>query len=88
MISFMLSFDLNTLIFSNLNGDYTFIIFLLTLVKYLLMGDDYLKAQSSVLGFRGIFEILGKDDDEELLELGLDCVLILMDKNSIFTKSL
>lgn len=36
MISFMLSFDLNTLIFGNLTHEYTFIIFLLTLVRCLL----------------------------------------------------
>lgn len=55
MISFMMSYDLNTLIFSNLNSDYNFIFFLLTLVKYLLSGNDYLKAQNTVLEYRKIF---------------------------------
>lgn len=58
-----MSFDLNTLIYSNLNSEYTFIIFLLTLVKHLLQGNDYLKAQSSVLEYRKIFDILASDDD-------------------------
>lgn len=49
MISFMMSFDINTLIFSNLNADYTFIIFLLTLIRALLQGNDYIRAQNSLL---------------------------------------
>lgn len=49
MISFMMSFDINSLIFNNLNSDYTFIIFLLTLIKHLLQGNDYIKAQNSLL---------------------------------------
>jgi hypothetical protein len=55
MISFMNSFDLNTLIFNNLNVNYHFIIYLLTLVKELLTGNDYLKLQSSVLEYRRLF---------------------------------
>ena len=67
MISFMMSFDINTLIFSNLTPDYTFIIFLLTLVKVLLEGNDYIKAQTSLLEYRKLFDMLAMDDDEELL---------------------
>lgn len=62
MISFMNSFDLNTLIFNNLNVNYHFIIYLLTLIKELLTGNDYLKLQSSVLEYRRLFELF-KDDD-------------------------
>lgn len=63
MISFMMSYDLNTLIYSNLNSEYNFIIFLLTLVKYLLLGNDYLKSQNTVLEYRKIFDLLAADDD-------------------------
>lgn len=58
----MNSFDLNTLIFNNLNVNYHFIIYLLTLIKELLTGNDYLKLQSSVLEYRRLFELF-KDDD-------------------------
>jgi hypothetical protein len=58
----MNSFDLNTLILNNLNVNYHFIIYLLTLIKELLTGNDYLKLQSSVLEYRRLFELF-KDDD-------------------------
>ena len=63
----MMSFDLNTLIFNNLTPDYTFIIFLLTLVKTLVESNDYMKAQTSLLEYKKLFEMLASDDDEELL---------------------
>lgn len=63
MISFMLSFDLNTLIYTNLNSDYHFIIYLLMLVRELLKGNDYLRTQNSVLEYRKLFDILAKDED-------------------------
>lgn len=88
MISFMQSFDINTLIFSNLSIDYSFIIFLLTLVRVLLEGNDYLRAQNSLLEYRKLFELLVQDDDDELMELILDSILLLMDKNTVFTKSI
>lgn len=87
MISFMMSFDLNTLIFTNLNAQYTFIIFLLSLVRALLDSDDYLRAQTSLLEYRKLFDLLASDDDEELLEITLDCLLLLMEKNALFTRS-
>ena len=60
----MMSFDINTLIFSNLTPDYNFIIFLLTLLKVLIQANDYMKAQSSLLEHRRLFDILAADDDE------------------------
>ena len=41
MISFMMSYDLNTLIYSNLNSEYNFIIFLLTLVSVVSIVTDH-----------------------------------------------
>lgn len=59
-----MSFDINTLIFTNLNTDYTFIIFLVSLIKCLFEGNDYLRSQNSLLEYRKFFDILISDDDE------------------------
>lgn len=88
MISFMMSFDLNNLIFGNLNATYNFIIYLLMLIRQLLKSNEYLKTLNSVLEYRKLFELVSQDDDEQVLEISLECILILMEKNTIFTKSL
>lgn len=88
MISFMLSFNLNNIILDNLKNEYNFIIYVLTLFRTLLNSNDYLKSQKSFVEFRRLFDLLASEDDEEMVDLVLECILALIDKNSFFTKSI
>ena len=88
MISFMLSFNLNNIILDNLKNEYNFIIYVLTLFRTLLNSNDYLKSQKSFVEFRRLFDLLASEDDEEMIDLVLECILALIDKNSFFTKSI
>ena len=88
MISFMLSFNLNNIILDNLKNEYNFIIYVLTLFRTLLNSNDYLKSQKSFVEFRRLFDLLASEDDEEMIDLVLECLLALIDKNSFFTKSI
>lgn len=88
MISFMLSFNVNNIILDNMKNDYNFIIYVLTLFRTLLNSNDYLKSQKSFVEFRRLFDLLAAEDDEEMIDLVLECLLALIDKNSFFTKSI
>lgn len=83
----MNSFNVTTILLNNLTHDYPFIIFALYLLKTMLQSRDYLKSQKSLLEFRKIFNILKKEEDEETVDLTLDCALILM-QNVLFVRGL
>jgi hypothetical protein len=81
----MNSFNVTEMLLNNLNKDYPFLIYALYLLRALLQSRDYLKSQKTLLEFRSIHPLL-RDEDEEAVDLVLDCCLILMD-NSLYTKS-
>ena len=83
----MNSFNVTSLILNNMSNDYPFIIYLLHLLKTLFKSRDYLKSQKSLLEFRKLFNLLRKEEDEETIDLTLDCALILL-TNGLFVKSL
>ena len=87
MISFMMSFNVNNIILDNLKTEYSFIIYVLTLFRTLLNSNDYIRSQKSFTEYKKLFDLLAADDDEELIDLTLETLLILIEKNSFFTKN-
>lgn len=83
----MNTFNVTTILLKNLHSEYPFLIYLLHYMKILLESTDYIRSQKSLLEFRKIYELLKDEDDEEVIDIALDCCLTLM-QNSLFTKSL
>lgn len=83
----MNSYNVTTILLTNANSEYPFVVHALHLLKSLLKSQDYIKSQKSLLEFKKIFGILKSTDDPEIVEITLDCALLLMD-NSLFVKSL
>jgi hypothetical protein len=83
----MNSFNITTILLKNITSDYPFLIYALHLLKYLLSSRDYVKSQKSLLEFKKIYNIIKEEEDEESINLTLDCALLLMD-NSLYVKSL
>ena len=82
----MNTFNVTTILLKSLTADDPFLIFVLHLLKALLGSRDYVKSQKSMLEFRKIYSII-KEEDEETVNLALDCPLLLMD-DVLFTKTL
>lgn len=68
----MLSFNLNEIILKNMKQNYTFIVFLLYLLKTLLKSEDFMRSQKSLLEYRRIFDLFKPDEDEDVLNYILD----------------
>jgi hypothetical protein len=83
----MNSYNLTTILLTNANIEYPFVVHALHLLKSVLKSQDYIKSQKSLLEFRKIYGIVKSTDDPEIVEVTLDCALLLMD-NSLFVKSL
>ena len=81
----MNSFNVTTVVLTNLKPDYPFLGCVLKLMKALLESRDYLKAQKSLLEFRQIYPLIRVCSEPEL-DLVLECTLILM-QNTLFVKS-
>lgn len=83
----MNSFNVATILIKNISTDYHFLIYALHLLKALLSSRDFIKSQKSLLEFRKIYSIIKEEEDEETINLTLDCALMLMN-NSLYVKSL
>jgi hypothetical protein len=83
----MNSFNIATILIKNIAPDYPFLVYALHLFRALLQSRDFIKSQKSLLEFRKIYSIIKETEDEETINLTLDCALILMD-NSLYVKSL
>lgn len=77
MINFMVSYNITDIILKNMDAKYRFISHVLYLLETLLDSDEYLRAAAKyLLEFRSLFQLL-LDDDPEVLESALKCLLKL-----------
>jgi|JI6StandDraft_1071083.scaffolds.fasta_scaffold44566_4 hypothetical protein len=73
----MVSYNVTDIILRNLDSKYRFISHVLYLLETLLDSDEYVRtAAKYLLEFRALFQVL-LDDDAEVLESALKCLLKL-----------
>lgn len=70
----MVSYNLPEIILKNLHIKYTFVVYVLELLKCLLQSEDFLRTQKSFLEYRKLVLLLKETDDEEVVMLALECL--------------